>query len=59
VIVRTDLPSALEHFNIDPLFGETREKPADSVRRPTHCFGDRGTADTFVASLIAAASGRN
>jgi hypothetical protein len=29
VIVRTDLPNALEHFDIDALFGETGEKAAD------------------------------
>lgn len=50
MIVRADLPNALEHFDIDALFGETGEKAADRMRCPTHRFSDRGTAGTLVAA---------
>ena len=39
MIVRTDLPHALEHFDIDALFGEAGEKTSDGMRRPSHGFG--------------------
>jgi hypothetical protein len=49
VIVRADLPNALEHFDIDALFGETGEEAADGVRRPTHGLRDLRSAGAFSA----------
>jgi hypothetical protein len=50
VIVRTDLPNALEHFDIDALFGEAGKKAADGVRRPVHGLGDLRPAGAFVTA---------
>jgi hypothetical protein len=38
--VRTDLPNALEHFEIDALFGQTSEERAGGLRCPAHGLDD-------------------
>lgn len=46
MIVRTDLPNALEHFDIDPLFGETGEEAADRAGCPARDFSNFRSAHT-------------